>query len=348
MTSIGKSLIVLFLLTMTAGISGNAQEKPEPAQKAGMTTREFADNKRQNWLGTGPRIIRTIIWYPATGEGPTTVLDQPGQFAAPATVVKDGAFSISTKKYPLVILSHGANGNAMRMAWLGYYLAAHGYVAASVEHSGTPAEERNMQSPTLSECSIWELPRDISVVISKIQADPFLHKNIDNNRIAAAGFSLGGAVAIWSAGAILSLKGLSSETFIPEELKENINKIKALQATDPLLKASKQHAEDNFKDKRIKAVFALAPAIGRGFPGEALKNVTVPVSIVVGDADLVTPAALNAEIYTKGIKGARLTILPGEAGHFIRNQDAGEQLRILQQINQLALSFFEQVLPKAN
>lgn len=314
------------------------------AQQVGMTKRDFADPTRQNWAGTGPRIMRTVIWYPSAGEGQTAVIDKPGQFAAPVAVVKDGAFTTSPKKYPLIMVSHGANGNTMQMAWLGYYLAAHGYVVAAVEHSGTPAEERNFQSPTISESCIWELPRDISAVLSQIETDPFLGKNIDSSRIGVAGFSLGGAVAIWTAGAVLSIQGLSKDTFIPEELKANINKMKVLQTTDPMMKASKEHAEDNFKDDRIKAVFALAPAIARGFPAETLGKITVPVRIVVGDADLVTPADVNAAVYAKDIKGAKLTVLPGEAGHFIRNNDVLEQVKILQQVSQLAETFFGQVL----
>jgi predicted dienelactone hydrolase len=314
------------------------------AQQVGMTKRDFADSSRQNWAGTGPRVMRTVIWYPSAGEGTDTVLDKPGQFTAPVTVVKDGAIAISSKKYPLIMVSHGANGNTMQMAWLGYYLAAHGYVVAAVEHSGSPAEERNYQSPTISESCIWELPRDISAVLSQIETDAFLGKNIDTSRVGVAGFSLGGAVAIWTAGAVLSLPALSKDTFIPEELKANINKMRALQTTDPMLVASKKHAEDNFKDNRIKAVFVLAPAIARGFPAATLNKISVPVRIVVGDADLVTPATANAEVYAQNIKGAKLTVLPAEAGHFIRNHNAAAQAKIFEQVNQLAAAFLGEVL----
>jgi predicted dienelactone hydrolase len=337
MTDKPKSGMMAALLLLLAGTVVNAQQ-------VGMTRRDFADPARQNWAGTGPRIMRTVIWYPSAGEGAAVVLDKPGQFAAPVTVVKDGAITISPKKYPLILVSHGANGNTMQMAWLGYYLAAHGYVVAAVAHSGTPAEERNFQSPTISESCIWELPRDISAVLSQIITDPVLGKNIDTSRIGVAGFSLGGAVAIWTAGAVLSLQSLSKDTFIPEELKANINKMKVLQTTDPMLKASKEHAEDNFKDSRIKAVFVLAPAIARGFPAATLGKITVPVRIVVGEADLVTPATENAEVYAKDIKGAKLTVLPGEAGHFIRNNDAAAQAKIFEQVNQLATAFFGEVL----
>ena len=332
----GKSGMIAGLLLLAATVV--------KAQQVGMTQRDFADPARQNWAGTGPRIMRTVIWYPAAGKGTAVILDKPGQFAAPVTVLKDGAIAISPKKYPLIMVSHGANGNTMQMAWLGYYLAAHGYVVAAVEHSGTPAEERNFASPTISESCIWELPRDISAVLSQIETDAFLGKNIDTSRIGVAGFSLGGAVALWTAGAVLNLQALSKDTFIPEELRANIDKMRVLQNTDPMMVASKKHAEDSFKDKRIKAVFVLAPAIARGFPAATLGKITVPVRIVVGDADLVTPAAANAEVYARDIKGAKLTVLPGEAGHFIRNNDAAAQAKIFEQVNQLALAFLGEVL----
>jgi hypothetical protein len=36
-----------------------------PSSRIGMITRNFTDEKRNNWQGTGPRPLRTAIWYPA-------------------------------------------------------------------------------------------------------------------------------------------------------------------------------------------------------------------------------------------------------------------------------------------
>ncbi|NSL86877.1 hypothetical protein ECE50_008550 [Chitinophaga sp. Mgbs1] len=346
MNLIRTPLLILWMVVIIA-LSAYAQPRPAADNHAfpvGMTSRAYPDSARRNWADTGPRIMRTIIWYPAAGGGQITMLDNPGQFAAPVPVIRDGAFA-SSPPAGLIMISHGANGNATQMAWLGYYLAAHGYIAAAVEHCGTAEEERNIQSPAISEVYIAVLPDDISAVISQLQTDTFFRTHISAQRIGVAGFSLGGAVAIWTAGARLNMPALNRETFIPAELKATIEKLKAEEATDPVLKAARLHAGDDFRDKRIKAVFALAPAIGRGFPPASLQPVTTPVCIVVGDADMVTPPAANAVMYARGIKGAQLTVLPGEAGHFIRNQDNVSQAQILRNVSLMAIRFFDKTFP---
>jgi hypothetical protein len=55
---------------------------------------------------------------------------------------------------------------------------------------------------------------------------------------------------------------------------------------------------------------------------------------------------MDAQRYADLIHGAQVTILPGEAGHFIRVQDEAERATILQQVSQMAVAFFEQAFAK--
>jgi predicted dienelactone hydrolase len=65
----------------------------------------------------------------------------------------------------------------------------------------------------------------------------------------------------------------------------------------------------------IKAAFAMAPAIVQSFDPASLSRMTVPVSIILGDADAVAPPTTNGEVAAAAIPGAQIRILP-EVGHY--------------------------------
>jgi predicted dienelactone hydrolase len=115
--------------------------------------------------------------------------------------------------------------------------------------------------------------------------------------------------------------------------------------SDSLVSTAIQHAGDSYKDPRIKAVFALAPAIGQGFDQKGLKDITIPVLIVVGDVDIVNPLAENARHYVENISSARkLIVLPGERGHYTKPPVGNERSLELQEVNDIAGKFFSDVL----
>ena len=129
-----------------------------------------------------------------------------------------------------------------------------------------------------------------------------------------------------------------------------------LKKTDPVVQESLRHANVSFRDKRIKRVFAIAPALGSGFTKAGLAKIKIPVFIVIGQADKVTPLATNAQRYANFIKGARLTVLPGEIGHYAflaecnshgravldicRDGEAIDRAAVHETVAQLALEFF--------
>lgn len=310
----------------------------------GMLVREFVDSSRSNWLGTGPRPIRTIIWYPGTNSNSKVLADTVNDSI---TVLNNVNISSESSKYPLIIISPGSGQVASSMSWLGYYLSSHGYITVAVTHKGTPQEERQNGPLTLTDFCIWERPKDLSVVLNNLLNDPFFAGRIDTDRIGSAGFSLGGAAAIWVAGARLDLDTLGKNSPPPAPvLEKSINEYLKLTKTDSVVKESISRAGNSYKDMRIKAVFALAPAVGYGFPKKGLSDINVPVKIVAGDKDLIAPVENNAKRYAKFIKNVSLNILPGELGHYTREISKEQRDEELGLVSKLALEFFDKNLKK--
>jgi len=59
---------------------------------------------------------------------------------------------------PLVVLSHGYDGNWRNQVWLASALARLGYIVAAVNHPGTTSKDR---SPAAA-AQLWQRPRDVS------------------------------------------------------------------------------------------------------------------------------------------------------------------------------------------
>jgi len=342
-----KTIIILLIIISNAAHLKAAmiEDKFKPL-RIGFSNRDYADSSRSNWLGNGPRPLRSVIWYPAGKGGKAEIFNDSSQVPSPVTFFRDAGISGKKKKYPLILISHGSQGNALQMNWLGICLASRGYICVAINHNGTDEEERKTDFMSLSDFCIWERPKDISAVLDQMLKDPLFSAKIDTGRIACAGFSLGGSTAIWVAGAIPDLGALANkEAEPPPFIKASVDRLIELSKTDTIIINSGTHAEESFADTRIKAVFALAPAIGQGFTIESLNSIKVPVQIVVGDADIIAPMEPNAEHLSKNINTAKpLIILPGERGHYLKPSVGNERAFELREVSRLAYHFFEEML----
>jgi predicted dienelactone hydrolase len=101
----------------------------------------------------------------------------------------------------------------------------------------------------------------------------------------------------------------------PPEMPDLFQKFKAIQQR-PDVQQALQHAGDSYRDPRIRAVFAIAPAVANAFTPESLQKIAIPVEIVAGEADHIAPPGDNAQFFASNIKGAKLTMLPGGVGHY--------------------------------
>jgi predicted dienelactone hydrolase len=323
--------LMIFVLSLITPVSA----QKEARFPVGVSQQTFHPPEPYNWRGAATQALRVTVWYPAeagTKEQPQFVGSSDSPFAFLGNAAVDASLPGTSQRFPLIVLSHGTGGTAGTLAWLGTELAAHGYVAAAVNHPGnTGVEAYTTQGFVLW----WERAHDLSAVIDNLLADPTFGKRIDPKRIGAAGFSLGGYTMIEIAGGITDpalfrdfcksprADGICKD---PPEFSGLVGKFfdaDQLAKTDPEMQSSLNHASDSYRDPRIRAVFAMAPALGPAFRMESLKKISIPVAIVAGSADANVPIASSAQFFAREIPGAALTLLP-DATHYVFLFTCGE------------------------
>jgi predicted dienelactone hydrolase len=312
--SILKSTI-LFLCIVLYTSCASAKSNP-----IGMKLYHFKDETRNSWVHANEkRPINTMIWYPAK-EGTiekshSIAIFSTGNYAIDAPIRE-------IKTYPLIILSHGTGGSAASLAWFAEALAQNGFIVAAVNHHGnTGAESEYLLNGFVL---WWERAKDITKVIDSILNDEFLKQIIDKDRIGVAGFSLGGYTALAVTGARLhvedwqklrSAPGNKSISQLPPESKYSLGDVDEFISNDLIAVESIKHADDDYKDARVKAAFLMAPVLVPLMEIESLQNISVPIAIVAGDRDNQSILEENGIPLSRLIKGINLTIING-IGHY--------------------------------
>jgi len=313
--------ILLSIPSLSLASKKEKQKAPPVLSHVGFSVRQFNAPEGYNWRGSEERTLSAVIWYPseASADEQDQAIGDPPLFLA-GRAAKDASLAPSFGTYPLIALSHGTGGSALQMAWMGTYLAARGNIVVAVNHPGNNAVTGYTPQGFME---AWERAKDVSTVIDGMLADRRFGSKIDRERIGAAGFSLGGYTMLELAGATTDFEGLVGWCEQPEhrascnppEMPDLVDKFEAMKDR-PEVRQSLQRAADSYRDPRIKAIFAIAPAIARAFHLESLKQIDIPVVIVAGAADSIVPPTENAQVFANNIKGAQLMILPGGVGHY--------------------------------
>jgi predicted dienelactone hydrolase len=296
--------------------------------KVGIRRESITPARHYNWRGAKTHALVIQVWYPAEA----SAIEQPQWIGPPDTplfaagrAAPSAKLAPSPAELPLVLLSHGTGGSALMLAWLGTALAAHGYVAVGVTHPGNNALEPYTPQGFMS---WWERAHDLSTVLDHILLDPIFKGRIDRERIGAAGFSLGGYTMIAIAGGITdraayhafcrSPRADAMCTPPPEAPRALFapDAERHLTERDPELAESLERSGVSYRDPRVRAVFAMAPALGPAFPVDSLKKIAVPVAIVAGSADSQVPPATSASYFAAHIPRATVTLLPG-VDHYV-------------------------------
>lgn len=292
----------------------------------GMLRRAYVDSTRSNWEKTGPRPLSTVIFYPIAD----SIAEDSARIGPPerplfvAGTVKIKAPLLSgSSRFPLVVLSHGTGGSGWQMGWLGIALARHGYIVAAVDHHGnTGAEERYDPRGFVL---WWERTRDLHRVLDRLMVDTLFGPRLDTTRIGAAGFSLGGYTVTALAGGRTDLDRFSRFCSSPAqdatcggqpEFPEAPALLDGLSKKDPAISASLLHAGDDYRDPRVTAAVALAPAVVQAFDSASLRAIPIPMLIIVGGSDESAPGATNANPLAALVPRGSLVTLEQGVGHY--------------------------------
>jgi predicted dienelactone hydrolase len=324
-SAVSRAVIAACVVAVAVGLARAAPPAPDRF-KVGAATRQFMPAGPYDWRGTQLHALVTTIWYPAAADAeeetqwggpPGTPLFDVGKAAPGATLAAAPA------KFPLILLSHGTGGTAQSLGWLAVSLAARGDIVAGVEHPGNNA----IGGYTVQGFALWwERAADLSRVLDAMLADPVFGPRIDRQRIGGAGFSLGGYTMIEIAGGITSLAHFrqfcaaakaDASCAAPPEFADLRAKAEALRRADPAFAAALAGAGRSYRDPRLQAVFAMAPALGPAFLPSSLAKIDIPVAIVAGAADRIVPVGSSAEYFAATIPRAELTLFPGKIGHYV-------------------------------
>lgn len=318
-----KRLCLAALLTLTAHAAQPAKNASAD-YKVAVTTRVFHPETghpdiHRNWRGSEKHELDCTLWYPATDsavETPQTIGPPDAPLFLAGSAARSVPMNTDADKRPLVLLSHGSGGTAAQMAWLGTALARAGFIAIAVNHPGN----NGVEPYTAEGFSLWwERATDLSEVLDGILADEDFGPHIDRKSIGAAGFSLGGYTVMELAGARTDQQVVLDDCHAhPEKAVCHAPEMHELGTPDQLaMKVRKTSREslarqgESFADDRIRAAFAMAPAVSNSQTADSLHDIHIPVMLVVGSADPLAPPAENADYLRANIRSAREITLPG-------------------------------------
>lgn len=317
-----KSCVLLcsWLLLSLSPVESSAQSGTKIFQ-IGQVARSYHPAEPRNWRGSKNQALNALVWYPTlTDSKPVLVEIGPvGHKLFKGHPLVESA-AVAPGSHPLILLSHGTGGSAESLDWLAAALAERGYIVVGVNHPGNNA----MEPLTATGFQLWwERATDVRQTLDEILKDPQFAAAIDPNRIGALGFSLGGYTVLELAGAITDrdalvhfCKSKSADAICTPPEMRALSPTSRFDESDPDTAQSIARSADSYRDPRIHAVFAIAPALGMAFGAANLASIAVPVKLVAGDADVTVPVDTNISRYARLIPGASTTLIPG-AGHYI-------------------------------
>jgi dienelactone hydrolase len=203
------------------------KEGPFPV---GVTTTVFVDNSRTDHFSKKPRTLVTEIWYPAADSarslpkskytdfipgGVTPDLEEYYKKARGKTTdelnktywmnsYRDAP--VRRGRYPVIIFSHGNGGSRHQNTFWCDYVASHGYVIVSADHTGNAGmtflkEGRVPMQASERANSAVDRPKDMMFLLNEMVkwndgADERFKGKLDLSRPCAAGMSFGSMTAV--------------------------------------------------------------------------------------------------------------------------------------------------------
>jgi predicted dienelactone hydrolase len=243
------------------------------------------------------------IWYPADTGTVETVAETAlfwGFPARPDAAPRPGDL-------PVILFSHGSGGRAIRNVGFLSALADAGFIVVAPDHPGSMSGDSD-QRVTLD---LSRRAAHLSALIDWLLTHPPANLRIDPDRIGVAGYSMGAHTALSLAGVRADAAALVR--YCAEAPMMSDCQWYAAGGVD-LTELDPNRFGARFTDSRVRAVFAIDPALPRAADPASLSGVTIPVQ-VVNLRDGTIPIGLDWSAPAALIPGAQWQAIDG-ATHF--------------------------------
>ena len=253
---------------------------------------------------------------------------------------------------PLIVISHGLGSDLTTFAYFAKHIASHGFAVAVPEHPGSSASQieellSGLDSDVTPPEELIDRPLDIKFLLDELARN--YGNKIDTNNVGMIGQSFGAYTTLALAGAELNFATLAQDCLNSQDSWNLSLLIQCLALQIPEIDT---HTE--LTDERISAAIAINPLTSAVFGQEGLSQIDIPVMLVSGSADPITPALseqiipftwlTTPEKYLVLLKGGtHFSTLNESAGSIpVPPQAIGPDPKIAQDyIKQLGLAFFD-------
>jgi predicted dienelactone hydrolase len=226
-------MLVIFAAVLLAPAESSAKA-PEPLSAGpypvGVMTTIFVDKSRTDNFTKQTRTLVTEIWYPALDDARRMAKNKysdfiPGGITPEFDELLKKTYKLNAAeidrlywnearrnapvrkgRFPLIVFSHGNGGSRHQNTFWCDYMASHGYIVVSADHTGNARWTIIDGKPVLFQASernnsAKDRPLDMSFLLDQMiawdkGADKRFAGRIDTERIAAAGMSFGSMTAI--------------------------------------------------------------------------------------------------------------------------------------------------------
>jgi len=223
-------LILTILLLSTRQALAATDPMKEGPFPVGVTTATFVDDSRTDHFTKKPRTLVTEIWYPAAdsarslptskftdfipgGVTPEVEADfkkargkTPDELNKSYWMRSHRDAPVRSGRYPVIIFSHGNGGNRYQNTFWCDYIASHGYVIVSADHTGNAGMTYLKDGPVPMQGaeranSALDRPKDMSFLLDQMAkwndgSDLRFKGRLDLSRPCAAGMSFGSMSAV--------------------------------------------------------------------------------------------------------------------------------------------------------
>ncbi|WP_416408342.1 alpha/beta hydrolase family protein [Agrobacterium rosae] len=252
--------------------------------------------------------LAVTVWYPPEAGGSSVMLGESIFFVGTPAMLDA---PIPNRKYPLILLSHGAGiaGNAVATSWIAAPLANRGFIVAAPTHPGNGGASRSAAETM----KLWVRPADITETLNSIIKNDFFKDHIKRDEVGMLGLSMGGGTALAIAGAQIDPVTLSRycdtdalNASLCQWVKQSGVDLHSMDMTS---------AGRYNRDRRIKFVMAIDPAPVDVLAPDSLSKISIPVDLVNLGRTAEIPQTVRADGVAKVIGGSSYSTIE-DASHY--------------------------------